>query len=593
MLVDPCAAHIFLPSSCEMSVTGESVRTRIFWPASKYCDENEICAHRSQLTVMTSATMSTEPSCSAGMRCAYVRTLYSTRFGSPKIACDTWRHHVDVEPFELAGERVAEAEQQRVGGDTGDEPPALLDLVHVGARGHVARRRHRVQGRERRHRVAAVGCRCRGRGGRRRRLARGRSVGARVVVTLARGASIATASSPATSATTVRLLIGTPAVVRRCPATPAPRPPGRRGGSASRRQQRSGRVVEVVGEIGRLGGERPGRHPFELGERLVRRAGPGGAATAWSSARRRRGSGPCRAGPRTGERRAANRSAPDRGRLPTARPTPTSTAVLKRSSYGRARATRDQGEASALLASKASMRAPASATVCRYGPSRASSALDCGQCHRAEADQSGDEHDDGRDHQRPVEHAAGLRRQIQLHRPPGRPTASDEQDEERAHRAVSRRDDGRLSTRRCSTRTRVASGGSASSLEQRRRLAEVGGADGEPLAVVGPRRLDQAGVLGEHPVDPLEHGGIVGRASPMPRPASSPQWRSRRCTPPRTSGGSSPPTRNAFVAFASAFTRLVRMVWIRTSCSALLRASSRSERKPRHARRSRAHRTRG
>ncbi len=70
MLVEPLAAHIRFPCSCEMSVTGESVRTRIFWPASKYCDEKEICAQRSQFTVMTSATMSTEPSRSAGMRCA-------------------------------------------------------------------------------------------------------------------------------------------------------------------------------------------------------------------------------------------------------------------------------------------------------------------------------------------------------------------------------------------------------------------------------------------------------------------------------------------------------------------------------------------
>ena len=42
-----------------MSVAVESVRTSIFWPASKYCDEKSICAHRAQLIVITSATMST------------------------------------------------------------------------------------------------------------------------------------------------------------------------------------------------------------------------------------------------------------------------------------------------------------------------------------------------------------------------------------------------------------------------------------------------------------------------------------------------------------------------------------------------------
>src|SRR5438132_13024251 len=40
---------------------------------------------------MTSATMSTDPLRSAGIRCAYVSTRYSTLFGSPKIARATSR----------------------------------------------------------------------------------------------------------------------------------------------------------------------------------------------------------------------------------------------------------------------------------------------------------------------------------------------------------------------------------------------------------------------------------------------------------------------------------------------------------------------
>ena len=107
-----------------MSVAGESVRTRIFWPASKYCDEKAICCQRSQFTVMTSATMSTEPSSSAGMRCAYVTTLYSTRFGSPKIACATWRTRSMSKPSSWPVSGLTVAEQQRVGRDAGDEPPA-------------------------------------------------------------------------------------------------------------------------------------------------------------------------------------------------------------------------------------------------------------------------------------------------------------------------------------------------------------------------------------------------------------------------------------------------------------------------------------
>ena len=101
MLVDPVAAHIRFPSMSAIPVAGESLRTRIFWPASKYCDENAICCQRSQFTVMTSATMSTDPSISAGIRCAYVSTLYSTRFGSPKIAAATWRIRSMSKPSRL------------------------------------------------------------------------------------------------------------------------------------------------------------------------------------------------------------------------------------------------------------------------------------------------------------------------------------------------------------------------------------------------------------------------------------------------------------------------------------------------------------
>ena len=53
-----------------MPVAFESVRTSTFCPAWKYSDEKSICVQRSQLIVMTSATMSTAPLCSAGMRCA-------------------------------------------------------------------------------------------------------------------------------------------------------------------------------------------------------------------------------------------------------------------------------------------------------------------------------------------------------------------------------------------------------------------------------------------------------------------------------------------------------------------------------------------
>ena len=128
----------------------------------------------------------------------------------------------------------------------------------------------------------------------------------------------------------------------------------------------------------------------------------------------------------------------------------------------------------------------------------------------------------------------------------------------------------------------------------RRRLPQVGGADREALAVVRARRLDQPGVLGEHPVDPLEHGGVVrvrvARASASVRRRGRDPVGVRRRAP---SAGSRPPTRNALVALASAFTRLVRMVWMRTSCAALLRASSMVASGSPTARRSRARRTRG
>ena len=71
----------------------------------------------------------------------------------------------------------------------------------------------------------------------------------------------------------------------------------------------------------------------------------------------------------------------------------------------------------------------------------------------------------------------------------------------------------------------------------------------------------------------FERSGVVRASAPTPRPASRAVVAMPSVYASRTAGGSSPPTRNAFVALASAFTRFVRMVWMRTSCSALLRAS--------------------
>ena len=83
----------------------------------------------------------------------------------------------------------------------------------------------------------------------------GASSALRAAVALARGrhqrATTSTSSRP--SARTRRVLIGTPASVPTRPATPAPRPPTRRASSSqATRSSERGRVVEVVGQVGRL-----------------------------------------------------------------------------------------------------------------------------------------------------------------------------------------------------------------------------------------------------------------------------------------------------------------------------------------------------
>ena len=64
-------------------------------------------------------------------------------------------HEVDVEALDLAGERVARPEQVGVGGDAGDESPALADLRHRRAGRQVARPGQGAR------RVRRSGARCR------------------------------------------------------------------------------------------------------------------------------------------------------------------------------------------------------------------------------------------------------------------------------------------------------------------------------------------------------------------------------------------------------------------------------------------------
>jgi len=68
--VEPFATHTFLPFKSLIRLAFESVRTSTFWPARKYSEVKLIWVQRVQLIVMTSATMSTSPFRSAGMRWA-------------------------------------------------------------------------------------------------------------------------------------------------------------------------------------------------------------------------------------------------------------------------------------------------------------------------------------------------------------------------------------------------------------------------------------------------------------------------------------------------------------------------------------------
>ena len=223
-------------------------------PASKYCDEKEICSQRSQLTVITSATMSTR---TVQQRRDALRVrdhlVLDARCGSPKIACATSRTRSMSKPSRLTGQRVAVAEQQRVGRDAGDQPPALLDDVHVAARRHVARRRHRVQT----ARTTPPGCRSRAPAARPSSPAwpvRPWSAPRRPAGCCRSQHAVATARDGDQArderAGPRRALIGTPAVVAprlARPATAAAQPA--RAGASQATGRGSARVVEVVGQV--------------------------------------------------------------------------------------------------------------------------------------------------------------------------------------------------------------------------------------------------------------------------------------------------------------------------------------------------------
>ena len=175
-------------------------------------------------------------------------------------------------------------------------------------------------------------------------------------------------------------LTGTPAVVARSRADASDRGGDARRASRSQaqHQQRGPRVVEVVGELGRL--RCRARGPTR--SRTSRTRGWPRRSRLRSFDRRRRScppssavrtcvcgaSGTCASavgGGRSPARRrgrAGRRAWPSRSRR----------RALKRSSYGCPEPRAISVRLSALLASKPSMRAVASATVCAYGPSRAS-----------------------------------------------------------------------------------------------------------------------------------------------------------------------------------------------------------------------------
>ena len=200
-----------------------------------------------------------------------------------RVAEDRLRHlahQVDVEALELSGERVAVAEQQRVGRDAGDEPPALLDRLHVGARR--ACRPVRASGSA--ARTTRPGCRSRVPARRwspwSRRVGGRRPVGARPLSSHAVATS-ATMQRATTSATNRRARTGasTDAPHRysrsRCEmprhaSTAAAIPRG--AGARPPRTSGLARLVEVVRQVACLRGQCVRRRPLELGERLVGRA---------------------------------------------------------------------------------------------------------------------------------------------------------------------------------------------------------------------------------------------------------------------------------------------------------------------------------
>ncbi len=87
--------------------------------------------HRAQLIVMLRATMSTLLVLEHGEA---LGRGDDPELDLVRVAEDRLRdrvEHVDVEALDLAGDRVARAEQEGVGRDARDEAAALLDLLHV------------------------------------------------------------------------------------------------------------------------------------------------------------------------------------------------------------------------------------------------------------------------------------------------------------------------------------------------------------------------------------------------------------------------------------------------------------------------------
>ena len=136
--------HTRFPARSSTSRTPELTGTSTRAVATMYVEENSTVRCRSQVTEKLLTTRSTWPRSTAAARSAMSSTTYCTRPGSPKIAVGDLADDVDVGALELAGDRVAVADEVLALVDARDQPSAGGDLRHRRARGHRAGRGQRV-----------------------------------------------------------------------------------------------------------------------------------------------------------------------------------------------------------------------------------------------------------------------------------------------------------------------------------------------------------------------------------------------------------------------------------------------------------------